>query len=152
MLTPSAEISAARTEMGMPSIGIYSYELFQFYDVDTIIRAVSVKDTSAEEMAELMVGRKLDTDYTRKSTVQKESAMEVSGLTLLSKDHKKKLLNNITFSLRRGEILCIAGIDGNGPNELAEALTGRCSRMKARSKYRGLTLPKNLSSSETPTG
>jgi simple sugar transport system ATP-binding protein len=138
MLTPSAEISAARTEMGMPSIGIYSYELFQFYDVDTIIRAVSVKDTSAEEMAELMVGRKLDTDYTRKSTVQKESAMEVSGLTLLSKDQKKKLLNNITFSLRRGEILCIAGIDGNGQNELVEALTGLVQPDEGAVKIQGI--------------
>ena len=142
MLTPSAEISAARTEMGMPSIGIYSYELFQFYDVDTIIRAVSVKDTSAEEMAELMVGRKLDTDYTRKSTVQKESAMEVSGLTLLSKDQKKKLLNNITFSLRRGEILCIAGIDGNGQNELVEALTGLVQPDEGAVKIQGIDVTK----------
>ena len=128
--------------MGMPSIGIYSYELFQFYDVDTIIRAVSVKDTSAEEMAELMVGRKLDTDYTRKSTVQKESAMEVSGLTLLSKDQKKKLLNNITFSLRRGEILCIAGIDGNGPNELVEALTGLVQPDEGAVKIQGIDVTK----------
>lgn len=106
------------------------------------ICTVSVKDTSAEEMAELMVGRKLDTDYTRKSTVQKESAMEVSGLTLLSKDQKKKLLNNITFSLRRGEILCIAGIDGNGQNELVEALTGLVQPDEGAVKIQGIDVTK----------
>lgn len=106
------------------------------------ICTVSVKDTSAEEMAELMVGRKLEMEYTRKSAVQEEAAMEVSGLTLLSKDKKKKLLNNVTFSLRRGEILCIAGIDGNGQNELVEALTGLVSPDEGTIRVQGTDVTK----------
>ncbi len=106
------------------------------------ICTVSVKDTSAEEMAELMVGRKLEMEYTRNSVVQKEAAMEVSGLTLLSKDKKKKLLNHVTFSLRRGEILCIAGIDGNGQNELTEVLTGLVQPDEGTIKIRGADITK----------
>ena len=88
------------------------------------VDTVSVADTSTQEMAELMVGRKLERGYTRESAVHEEAVMTVSGLTMPSPDHKKNLLDHVSFSLKRGEILCIAGIDGNGQNELVEALTG----------------------------
>ncbi len=88
------------------------------------VDTVSVADTSTQELAELMVGRKLEKSDTRAQAVQKEEVMVVSELTMPSQDHKKNLLNSISFSLHRGEILCIAGIDGNGQNELVEALTG----------------------------
>lgn len=88
------------------------------------IDTISVADTTTQEMAELMVGRKLENDYIRTSNVENKNIMEIRGLTLFSAEHKKKLLNDISFSLKKGEILCIAGIDGNGQNELVEALTG----------------------------
>ena len=59
------------------------------------VDTVSVADTSTQELAELMVGRKLEKSDTRAQAVQKEEVMVVSELTMPSQDHKKNLLNNI---------------------------------------------------------
>lgn len=105
-------------------------EIKELCDQCTILRkgkyidTITVADTTTQEMAELMVGRKLENDYVRNGNVENENIMEVRGLTLLSAEGKKKLLKDVTFSMKKGEILCIAGIDGNGQNELVEALTG----------------------------
>ena len=50
--------------------------------------------------------------------------LTVQNLTVKSKKHDKPLVNNVSFNVRRGEIVCIAGIDGNGQSELVYALTG----------------------------
>ena len=89
------------------------------------IDTVNVDEVSAQEMAELMVGRKLEDEYTKTAAVQDQAAMEVNNITLYSRENKeKKLLDRVSFTLKKGEILCIAGIDGNGQNELTEVLTG----------------------------
>jgi simple sugar transport system ATP-binding protein len=48
----------------------------------------------------------------------------VERLSVIDKAHGKRLVNDVSFTVHRGEIVCIAGIDGNGQNELAYALTG----------------------------
>ena len=71
------------------------------------IGTVDVASTSAEKLSELMVGRKVN------FIVEKD------------KPHSSKnVLNNVSFNVRRGEIVCIAGIDGNGQTELVYALSG----------------------------
>ena len=81
------------------------------------------KDTSPEELAELMVGRKVLLRVDKGVSSPGDVALSVSGLCCRSADGAP-LLNDITFDLRGGEILCVAGIAGNGQSELLEALSG----------------------------
>ncbi len=88
------------------------------------IDTVDAKTTSKEVMAELMVGRKIDFVVSKKQAEPSDAVLKVTDLTLISKQSKKNLLSNVSFEARRGEILCIAGIDGNGQSELVHAITG----------------------------
>jgi simple sugar transport system ATP-binding protein len=86
---------------------------------------VGVQDTTKEQMSEMMVGRKVD--FVIDKAPMKaggRAALVVQNLTVRSKHHGKALVNNVSFTVHRGEILCIAGIDGNGQSELVYALTG----------------------------
>ncbi len=105
-------------------------EIMEAADRCTVLRkgryvgTVDVKDTTAEHLAEMMVGRKVSFVVEKEPARPKESALVVQNLTVQSRQHGKKLVNNVSFSVRRGEIVCIAGIDGNGQSELVYALTG----------------------------
>lgn len=88
------------------------------------IGTVDVKDTDVEQMAEMMVGRKVSFVVEKGEAQPGDPALTVQNLTMYSRHHGKKLLNNISFSVRKGEIVCVAGIDGNGQSELTYALTG----------------------------
>lgn len=88
------------------------------------IGTIDVSQTSPETMAELMVGRKLQTTLERKAYQPGAPVLKVSGLSLHSKEQNKNILNNIHFNIKEGEIVCIAGIDGNGQSELIAAITG----------------------------
>ncbi|WP_264230063.1 ABC transporter ATP-binding protein [Acholeplasma laidlawii] len=89
------------------------------------IATLDVKDVTTEQMAELMVGRPLIQEYEKAKFNPKDNILEVENLTLHGKN--KDILKNINFSVRSGEIVGIAGIDGNGQTELANALTGLSS-------------------------
>lgn len=86
------------------------------------IATLDVKDVTTEEMAELMVGRPLIQEYDKGKFNPKGNILEVKELTLNGKG--KDILKSINFDVRSGEIVGIAGIDGNGQTELANALTG----------------------------
>lgn len=88
------------------------------------IGTVEVADTSKEEMSEMMVGRKVDFVVDKTPAKPGKAALMVQNLSVHSKHHNKPLVNNVSFSVREGEIVCIAGIDGNGQSELVYALTG----------------------------
>ena len=88
------------------------------------IGTVDVATTSKEEMSEMMVGRKVQLVMEKQPQKLGESVLSVQNLTVKSKKHDKPLVNNVSFNVRRGEITCIAGIDGNGQSELVYALTG----------------------------
>ena len=88
------------------------------------VGTVDVATTSKEEMSEMMVGRKVQLVMDKKPQELGESVLTVQNLTVRSKRHGKPLVNNVSFNVRRGEIVCIAGIDGNGQSELVYALTG----------------------------
>ncbi len=88
------------------------------------IGTVDVNTTSKEELSEMMVGRKVQLIMDKKPMKTGESVLTVQNLTVKSKRHGKPLVNNVSFSARKGEIVCIAGIDGNGQSELVYALTG----------------------------
>jgi simple sugar transport system ATP-binding protein len=105
-------------------------EIKQVADRCTILRkgkyidTVDVASTSKEKMSELMVGRKVQFKVDKKPAEPKETVLEVHGLTVRSKHGNKNVLTDVSFKARQGEILCIAGIDGNGQSELVYSLTG----------------------------
>lgn len=88
------------------------------------VGTVDVKDTTVEQMAEMMVGRKVSFVVEKGEAQPGDPALTVQNLSMYSRHHGKKLLNNVSFSVRKGEIVCVAGIDGNGQSELTYALTG----------------------------
>lgn len=88
------------------------------------IGTVDVQTTSKETMSEMMVGRKIQFTIDKNPSIPNASHFEVRSLTVSSKRSAKKAVNNVSFTVKKGEILCIAGIDGNGQSELVYALTG----------------------------
>ena len=88
------------------------------------IGTIDVKTTSKEEMSEMMVGRKVDFTTDKEPAAPGETVLHVRDLTVAAKGHGNKAVKNVSFDVRRGEIVCIAGIDGNGQSELVYALTG----------------------------
>ena len=90
------------------------------------IGTVDVKDTTPEEMSEMMVGRKVNLTVEKGPASPKDVVLEVKNLSVRAnkEGHTKNLVSNVTFQVRKGEIVCIAGIDGNGQTELIHAITG----------------------------
>ncbi|MDD4583965.1 MAG: ABC transporter ATP-binding protein [Eubacteriales bacterium] len=88
------------------------------------IGTIDVNTTTKEEMSEMMVGRKVDFIVEKKDAVPGMPALEVKNLTVGDKHNIKKPVQNVSFCVHKGEIVCIAGIDGNGQSELVYALTG----------------------------
>lgn len=88
------------------------------------IATVNVEETSKEKMSELMVGRKVNFVVEKQPAKPSNVVLEVNNLTVKSRNSKKNKVNDVNFTVRKGEIVCIAGIDGNGQSELVQAITG----------------------------
>lgn len=89
----------------------------------TTVRTVTPKDVTARQLAELMVGSELPSPSTETSTVTDTVLLSVSGLGLSGADGRA-LLEAITFDIHKGEVLGIAGVEGNGQAELVESIMG----------------------------
>jgi simple sugar transport system ATP-binding protein len=88
-----------------------------------VITHCSTAETSEAELAELMVGRKVLLRVDKQQPEPGPVVLDVSGLSLL--DHRGvKRLDNVSFKIRSGEIVGIAGVSGNGQSELMEVLFG----------------------------
>lgn len=85
---------------------------------------VSIKGATADSLAQMMVGREVTLGVSRKARSVGGTALRVRDITLKKKD--RYILNHISLELKKGEILGIAGIEGNGQTELIECLTGIC--------------------------
>ena len=88
------------------------------------IGTVNVADTTKEELSEMMVGRMVQFEVEKKPAQPGKAILEVKNLTVKSQSHQKDAVKNVSFTVRAGEITCIAGIDGNGQTELGYAITG----------------------------
>ncbi|MGL5617383.1 MAG: ABC transporter ATP-binding protein [Sarcina sp.] len=87
------------------------------------IGTVDVKNTTEAEMAKMMVGREVNFKVEKKEANPGEDLVKIDSLSV--KNNKKVLgLKNFSLNIKRGEIIGIAGVEGNGQNELVEALTG----------------------------
>lgn len=88
------------------------------------IGTVNVKDTSIEELSEMMVGRKVSFIIDKKPEELGKTILSIDNLVVPSKKHKNNAVKGISFQVRSGEIVCLAGIEGNGQTEFVHALTG----------------------------
>lgn len=89
-----------------------------------VIGTVDVKDTTKEDLSRMMVGRDVVFTIDKKPMKLGDVALEVNNLTVLSDRTKKHVVDHVSFQVRKGEIVCIAGVDGNGQSELGLVLSG----------------------------
>ncbi|MGJ0845823.1 ABC transporter ATP-binding protein [Tissierella praeacuta] len=105
-------------------------EIMEVADRCTVLRkgkyigTVDIKDTNKEELSRMMVGRDISFKVDKKKMDVGEIVLSVKNITVPSKTHKNNAVKNISFNIKAGEIVCIAGIDGNGQTEFVNALTG----------------------------
>ncbi len=105
-------------------------EIMEVADRCTVLRkgklvgTVDVASTTKQELSRMMVGRPVSFAVAKKAIEPGEVVLDVKGLTVPSKRHKHNAVKNVSLHVRAGEIVCIAGIDGNGQTEFAHALTG----------------------------
>ena len=93
----------------------------------TTVGTADPKTTTSKQLAELMVGSELPSPQTSESTVTDVPVLEVAGLRLTQTDLdgvQRVLLDDVTFTIHRGEVLGIAGVEGNGQSELVETIMG----------------------------
>ena len=88
------------------------------------IGTVETANTTMEELSAMMVGRNVSFHVDKKPAEPGEVVLEVEGMTMASKLHKNNAVKNVSLKVRRGEIVCLAGIDGNGQTELVYGITG----------------------------
>jgi ABC-type uncharacterized transport system ATPase subunit len=89
----------------------------------TTVTTVSPSEVTARQLAELMVGSELPSPETRESTVTDVEVLTVEGLTLAN-DSGRLVLDGIDITIHKGEVLGIAGVEGNGQAELVETIMG----------------------------
>lgn len=104
-------------------------EILEVCDRCTVIRrgvgvgTVEVADSSENSLAEMMVGREVSFEVQKTPAEPKETVLSIKNLTV-EDSRKVNVVNNLNLDVREGEIVGIAGVDGNGQTELVEALTG----------------------------
>ena len=105
-------------------------EIMSVADRCTVLRkgknvgTVDVKDTTAEGLSAMMVGRDVNFHVEKKPAQPGEVVLDVQNMVVASKTHNNNAVKGVSFKIRRGEIVCIAGIDGNGQTELAYGISG----------------------------
>lgn len=108
-------------------------EVLRHTDAITVIRAgrtvAEIDDpstVSAHDLAELMVGSELPTPEVRTRAASHQRALEVRGLIVVETDDvtERRVVDDVSFAIDHGEILGVAGVEGNGQSELVSALMG----------------------------
>ncbi|HJU81090.1 MAG TPA: ABC transporter ATP-binding protein [Acidimicrobiia bacterium] len=104
-------------------------EVLAIADTITVLRdgktvaTVKPHEVTAHDLAELMVGSELPTPETTESTVTDQVALDVDSVTVLDEEDRV-LVDDVTFRIHRGEVVGIAGVEGNGQSELVDAILG----------------------------
>lgn len=105
-------------------------EIMQVADRCSVLRkgkyigTVDIKDTTPEKLSSMMVGRDVNFVVDKKECKPGEVVLDIENMTVASKRHKNNAVNGVSLQVRRGEIVCIAGIDGNGQTEFVYGLSG----------------------------
>ena len=105
-------------------------EIMAVADRCTVLRkgryvgTVETKDTTMEQLSAMMVGRNVNFHVEKKAATPGDVVLDVEHMTVASKVHKNNAVKDVSLQVRRGEIVCLAGIDGNGQTEFVYGLTG----------------------------
>lgn len=105
-------------------------EIMQVADRCSVLRkgkyigTVEIKDTTPEKLSAMMVGRDVNFVVEKEPATPRDVVLDIQNMTVASKRHKNNAVNGVSMQVRRGEIVCIAGIDGNGQTEFVYGLSG----------------------------
>ena len=105
-------------------------EIMAVADRCTVLRkgkymgTVDIKNTTKEELSRMMVGRDVQLQVDKKPAHPGEVVLDVEGVTIHNDQRKKDSVKDVTFQVHGGEIVCLAGIEGNGQTEFVYGLTG----------------------------
>ncbi len=105
-------------------------EIMAVADRCTVLRkgkctgTVDIKNTNAQELSRMMVGRDVQLTISKQNSHPGDAILKVNGLTVPSKLHKNDAVKHASLEVRAGEIVCLAGIEGNGQTEFVYAVTG----------------------------
>ena len=137
VLTPQEidELMATMREFAKEgkSILFISHKLNEIMDVSdrvTVLRkgkyvgTVNTSETNKQELSNMMVGRPVQLEVVKDEAKPTDEVLRVEHFCVPSRVHKRNAVDDVSFSVRKGEIVCIAGIDGNGQSELIYGLTG----------------------------
>lgn len=100
------------------------------------------KDYDNEGLAELMVGKRVNFHTEKKEATPGEVVLEIDNLSVKKADSKKLAVDDFSLKVRKGEIIAVAGIDGNGQDELVAAITGLIKPKSGSIKLNGTDISK----------
>ena len=127
--TGNTEAMAQAVEEGAKAAGA-DVEIMEVADRCSVLRkgkyvgTVETANTTMEELSALMVGRNVSFHVDKKESTPGKEILSIENMTVASKLHKNNAVRNVSLKVRAGEIVCIAGIDGNGQTEFVHGLTG----------------------------
>ena len=105
-------------------------EIMEVSDRVTVLRkgkyvgTVNTSETNKQELSNMMVGRPVQLEVVKDEARPTDEVLRVEHFSVPSRVHKRNAVDDVSFSVRKGEIVCVAGIDGNGQSELIYCLTG----------------------------
>lgn len=88
-----------------------------------LVESLITNETNPEELSNYMIGRQLENHFEKRELKAAATALELKGVEI-KKYNKPPVLQEINISVRKGEILGVAGVDGNGQKELTEVISG----------------------------
>lgn len=106
------------------------HEIKAIADRVTVLRkgaqvgVMDVANSSIDDMAEAMVGRKVLFNIEKAASTPSDVVLSLRNVTVHSSLYNKDVVKSMSLDVRRGEIVCIAGVEGNGQAQLIEAITG----------------------------
>jgi simple sugar transport system ATP-binding protein len=116
------------------------------------IGTVNTKDTTMEKLSAMMVGREVNFHVQKAPAKPGEVVLSVEHMTVASKIHKNNAVKDVSFNVRQGEIVCIAGIDGNGQTELVYGITGLEPLVSGKLTFGGQDITKQSIRSRSKEG
>ncbi len=124
-------------------------EIMAVSDRCTVLRkgkcvgTVETAHTNFEELSSMMVGRSVSFKVDKEDREPGDVILEIRNMTVASKSHKNNAVKNVSLKVRAGEIVCIAGIDGNGQSEFVYGLTGLEPLVSGQIFFNGQEITRN---------